>query len=261
MSMCSDLEVSLLAAEICAAVTGIGAPSKSFRNGMPSISKKVGARSVCVVTVSTTYNPVSVRKAKKVNSAYLPGRHPGSTDNQRDYVVLLDWARLAWLESVLPDVESVVSRVDNVRRIQKARGVEPGDHVANHLVDPSEELQARDIEGVVVVDVVLVQLWEVPDPRSATERPISCRTHNARLYLPGHIRIKVGCTRHLFVEERTVPFSLGLRWGDISVLNLRIGEIDEYLGVRRDRGDSEEKGHVLLDRVVEEGVRMVIIDI
>jgi hypothetical protein len=137
---------------------------------MPSISKKVGARSVCVVTVSTTYNPVSVRKAK-AKSAHLPSRHPGATNNQRDYVVLLDWARLAWLQSVLPDVESVVGRVDNVRRIQKARGVEPGDHVTNHLVDPSEELQARDVEGVVVVEVILVQLWEVPDPRAATERP------------------------------------------------------------------------------------------
>lgn len=74
---------------------------------------------------------------------------------------------------MLPDVEAVVGRIDNVGRLKEPRRVELGDNIPDHVVNPREHLKAGDVEGVVGVDLGLVLLREGGDPGAAAVMKIN----------------------------------------------------------------------------------------
>lgn len=77
---------------------------------------------------------------------------------------------------MLPDVVSVVGGVDDVCRGEEARVVEAREEAVDERVDALEDLQARAVEGVVVIEVCLVLQWEGLDPGGAAwwERRRQC---------------------------------------------------------------------------------------
>lgn len=86
-------------------------------------------------------------------------RHPGTTDRERDVDIFFVATGLAGLQSVLPNVESIVAAVDYVRVVEYAVVFYPSDQTIDQFVDCLQGSETLAIEMIIIVNIGLVLLW------------------------------------------------------------------------------------------------------